>query len=57
MMQKTAEDIAIGAGAVTAPLWLEPANQWLHFFILCGGLILVGIRIYNALKEQSNGTD
>ncbi len=56
-MQKTAEDIAIGAGAVTAPLWLEPANQWLHFFILCGGLILVAIRIHNALKEQGNGTD
>lgn len=56
-MQKTVEDIAIGAGAVTAPFWLQPANEWLHFFALCGGLILVGIRIYNALKEQSNGTD
>lgn len=56
-MRRAAEDIALGAGAVTTPLWLEPASSWLQFFGLLAGLVLLIIRIYLTLKEKRHGTD
>jgi hypothetical protein len=43
-------DMAIATGAITAPVWLAPINQWLALvFTLCG-IVLAIIRIYKALK-------
>lgn len=56
-MRKTVEDMAIGAGAITTPVWLQPASEWVQFFVLVGGLVLVVVRIMRAMKEPpSNGT-
>lgn len=57
MIKKTVEDVAIGTGAITTPIWLEPASLWVQFFVMVGGLVLVLIRIRNALAERKNGTD
>jgi len=51
MEPKTVSDVFIGAGAITAPMWVETATAWGDLFLVIGGLILVGVRIYATLKE------
>ena len=57
MESKTVQDIAIGAGAISAPMWVTSATAWVELLVMCGGLVLVAIRIWQALRERSNGTD
>ena len=57
MESKTVQDIASGAGAISAPMWVTSATAWVELLVMCGGLVLVGIRIWQALRERSNGTD
>ena len=55
-MRRAAEDMAIGAGAISTPLWLEPASSWLQFLGLLFGLVLIIVRIYMTLKERRDGS-
>lgn len=43
-------DMAIATGAITAPVWLAPLNQWLALIFTAIGIALAIIRIYKALK-------
>lgn len=43
-------DMAIATGAITAPVWLAPLNQWLALAFTVMGIVLAIIRIYKALK-------
>ena len=51
METKTVSDLAIGAGAITAPMWVETATAWGDLLLIAGGLVLVAIRIYKSLKD------
>ena len=39
-------DIPIGAAGITAPMWLEPLNQWLALVVAVGSIVLIGYRLY-----------
>ena len=54
-MRRATEDVVIGAGAISTPLWLEPASSWLQFLGLLFGLVLIIVRIYKTLKESQDG--
>lgn len=47
-------DMAIATGAITAPVWLSPLNQWLALAFTILGIALAGIRIYKALKAKDD---
>jgi hypothetical protein len=51
MSDKAAVDLAVGSAAVTAPLWAVNLTVWLNLIIAVGGLVLLGLRIYKAMKE------
>ena len=44
-------DSAVASSAITMPLWVIHLQDYLQIFTLIGGLILVAIRIYLAIKE------
>ena len=45
-------DIPIGAAGITAPMWLEPLNQWLALAVAIGSLVLIGYRFYVILRSR-----
>jgi len=45
-------DIPIGAAGITAPMWLEPLNQWLALVVAIGSLVLIGYRFYVILRSR-----
>jgi len=51
METKATGDVVLGAGAMTAPLWVETATAWGDLVLVTGGVILVSIRIWAALRE------
>ena len=58
MSDKAAIDVALGSVAITAPLWAVNLTVWVNLVVALGGLVLLAIRIFKALKEtQSDGTD
>ena len=57
MESKTVQDLAIGAGAISAPMWVVSATAWVELVVMIGGLVLVSIRIWNAIQERRNGAD
>jgi len=44
-------DSAIASGAITMPLWVIHMHEYLQILTLAGGLLLLVIRIYLAIKE------
>lgn len=44
-------DSAVASSAITMPLWVIHMHEYLQLFTLVGGLILLVIRIYLAIKE------
>tara|TARA_S200002703_G_scaffold1313_1_gene2280 strand:- start:88 stop:258 length:171 start_codon:yes stop_codon:yes gene_type:complete len=56
MESKTVQDLTIAAGAISAP-WVVNATAWVELIVMLGGLVLVSIRIWNALQERRSGTN
>ena len=56
MESKTVQDLTIAAGAISAP-WVVNATAWVELIVMMGGLVLVSIRIWNALQERRDGAD
>ena len=54
MDSKAATDVAIGAGVVSAPVWMATATIWLQFIGAAIGLGLVLWRVYAAYKYSKN---
>jgi len=44
-------DSAIASGAITMPLWVIHMHEYLQLATYTGGLVLLFIRIYLAIKE------
>jgi len=44
-------DSAIASGAITMPLWVIHLHEYLQLATYAGGLVLLFIRIYLAIKE------
>ncbi len=44
-------DSAVASGAITMPLWVIHMHEYLQLATYVGGLILLIIRIYLAIKE------
>jgi len=44
-------DSAVASGAITMPLWVIHMHEYLQLFTLIGGLVLLVIRIYLAIRE------
>lgn len=42
-------DVPIALAGITAPVWLEPLNQWLALVVAVGSIILIGVRIYRLI--------
>jgi hypothetical protein len=51
MESKVAQDLAIGTGVITAPVWMAGATQWLQFFGAALALVVVGWRLYKMARE------
>jgi len=54
MESKAATDVVVGAGVVTAPVWMSSATIWLQFIGATIGLGLVLWRVYVAYKDGKN---
>jgi hypothetical protein len=54
MESKVATDVFVGAGVVTAPVWMSGATVWLQFFGAVVGVGLVLWRVYEAHKDSKN---
>ena len=55
-MKRATQDIALGTGAISTPLWLQPAGDWMQFIGICIGVVLVAARLYLTIKEiRQNG--
>jgi hypothetical protein len=54
MESKAATDITIGAGVITAPMWMSEATIWMQFIGAAIGLGLVVWRVYTAYKDSKN---
>ena len=48
---KHAPDGAVGAGALSAPLWMQNVDHWAQFVIFMGGVILIALRVLIALRD------
>jgi len=44
-------DSVVASGAITMPLWVIHMHEYLQLLTLAGGLFLLVIRIYLAIKE------
>jgi hypothetical protein len=44
-------DSVVASGAITMPLWVIHMHEYLQLLTLAGGLLLLVIRIYLAIKE------
>jgi hypothetical protein len=44
-------DSAVASGAITMPLWVIHMHEYLQILTLAGGLLLLVIRIYLAIRE------
>lgn len=44
-------DSAVASSAITMPLWVIHMHEYLQILTLAGGLLLLVIRIYLAIKE------
>jgi len=49
-MKQNPIDFPIAAAGITAPVWLEPLNQWLALAVAVGSLILIGYRLHKIIK-------
>lgn len=54
MPDNTQTDLLVAAGAISAPMWLEPLNAWITLILGIGGLFLLGLRIWRNLKHQDD---
>ena len=45
-------DIPIGAAGITAPMWLEPLNQWLALVVAVGSIVLIAYRFYVIFRSR-----
>jgi hypothetical protein len=45
-----ADSLIAGIG-LSAPVWLQELEQWLHWMLLIGGVLLLALRVANALLE------
>lgn len=54
MESKAVTDVTIGAGVITAPMWMSDATVWMQFFGAAIGLGLVVWRVYVAYKDSKN---
>ena len=54
MDTKAATDVVVGAGVVSAPVWMSGATVWLQFIGAAIGLGLVLWRVYAAYKASKN---
>jgi len=50
-LSKHALDGAVGAAAVTAPLWLQLVQSGSQVLVALGGVVLVALRIAIALRD------
>lgn len=51
MEAKAAQDIAIGAGVITAPVWMSGATEWIQFVGAVFGLVIVTWRLASLLTK------
>jgi hypothetical protein len=54
MDSKAATDVVVGAGVVSAPVWMSSATIWLQFIGAAIGLVLVLWRVYVAYQDSKN---
>ncbi len=48
---KQAVDGALGASAISAPIWVQYIETGLTVFMLAGGALLLALRLYLTMKE------
>ena len=51
-MKQNPIDFPIAAAGITAPVWLEPLNQWLALVVALGSIALIGYRLYSIIKGK-----
>lgn len=56
MDTKAATDVIVGAGVVSAPVWMSGATVWLQFIGAAIGLGLVLWRVYSAYVNKNSIT-
>lgn len=49
-MKQNPIDFPLAAAGITAPVWLEPLNQWLALVVAVGSIALIAYRIYSIWK-------
>ena len=55
MNQKAVIDLGLGGAAVATPMWLVQVTTIGELILVGGGIVLVGLRIWMAVKEVSRG--
>ena len=51
MNQKAVIDLSLGGAAVATPMWLAQATSIGELVLIGGGIVLVGLRIWMAVRE------
>jgi hypothetical protein len=54
MDNRTVSDLALASASISAPVWLEGANEWLTFVVLVLGAVLAVMRIYAMVKGKGS---
>lgn len=51
MESKVATDVFVGAGVITAPVWMSGATEWMQFVGAALALVIVSWRVYKIIRE------
>ena len=51
-MKQNPIDFPLAAAGITAPVWLEPLNQWLALVVAVGSIVLIGYRLRSIIKGK-----
>jgi len=54
MNEKAVTDLVLAGTTITAPMWLQGANEWLTFIVLLLGIVLAAMRIYAMVKTKDS---
>ena len=55
MSQRIAIDTTLATAAVVSPVWVQYTTTYVGLFVLCGGAILLVLRVGLAIREWRSG--
>lgn len=50
-MKNVVIDTGVGIGSMTAPWWLSAVEVWAQAFLVLGGALIMGIRVFIIVRE------